>query len=123
VDPIALELLQRFNCLSDGLRSKGWDEFQGSAAPPMDFIIRFADQTPPEVGGDWRGEPVFAHWRVANPITDTDDEIERWDAFRTAFRELETRIKVFVSLPIASLDRLRLQERLQEIGQASPTPA
>jgi arsenate reductase len=42
-------------------------------------------------------------------------------AFRRAYRELEHRIKLFVSLPIAGLDRLRLSQRLEEIG-ASHAP-
>jgi arsenate reductase (thioredoxin) len=44
-------------------------------------------------------------------------EVEKLLAFRKAFRELENRIRIFVNLPLGSLDSLRLQERLDEIGR------
>ena len=37
--------------------------------------------------------------------------------FHKAFKELETRIKLFISLPIASLDQILLQETLRAIGK------
>ena len=37
--------------------------------------------------------------------------------FRTAFRELENRIKVFTALPLRTLDRAKLQAHLNEIGR------
>jgi arsenate reductase len=50
-------------------------------------------------------------------------ETEVWLAFRTALRELESRIKVFTALPIESLDRMTLQARLQQIGRSPAGPA
>jgi hypothetical protein len=37
-----------------------------------------------------------------------------------AFAALDNRIKIFTSLPLASLDRIKLQERLDEIGKTRP---
>jgi arsenate reductase len=41
-------------------------------------------------------------------------------AFRQALSSLENRVSIFVSLPIESLDRLKLQRKLDEIGRTSP---
>lgn len=65
----------------------------------------------------WPGQPMTAHWGVADPVAVEGSEVEKSLAFRKAFRELENRIKIFVSLPLGSLDSLRLQERLDEIGR------
>jgi arsenate reductase len=60
---------------------------------------------------------MTAHWGLDDPAAVEGSEVEKSFAFRKAFRELENRIKIFVSLPLGSLDSLRLQERLDEIGR------
>jgi arsenate reductase len=84
----------------------------------MDFVFTVCDNAAAEVCPVWPGQPITAHWGVADPAAVEGDELTRMQAFRTALRELENRIKVFVSLPLASLDRLRLQQRLDEIGRS-----
>lgn len=65
---------------------------------------------------------MTAHWGVEDPAAVMGADTERWLAFRTAFRELENRIKIFTALPIRSLDRLKLQERLDAIGTTRLDP-
>jgi arsenate reductase len=117
VHPLALEILRRNNYLTDGLRSKDWAEFAEPGAPEMDFVFTVCDKAAAEVCPVWPGQPMTAHWGVPDPAEVAGDELSRLMAFRTAFRELENRIKIFVSLPFASLDRLKLQKRLDEIGR------
>ncbi len=117
VHPIAIALLERMRLPTAGLRSKGWDEFAAPGAPTLDFVFTVCDNTAAEVCPVWAGQPMTAHWGVADPAAAQGTEPERSLAFRTAFRELENRIKVFTSLPIHSLDRLKLQERLDAIGK------
>ena len=62
---------------------------------------------------------MTAHWGVEDPAAVEGSDTEKWLAFRTAFRELENRIKVFTALPIRSLDRAKLQAHLHEIGSSS----
>jgi arsenate reductase (thioredoxin) len=50
-------------------------------------------------------------------------EIERRTAFRQAHAALENRIKLFVSLPLANLDRMSLQAKLDAIGREPPSAA
>lgn len=116
--PLALNLLQRLNFSPEGLRSKGWEEFSGPSAPAMDFVFTVCDRAAAEVCPVWPGQPMIAHWGVADPAEAQGTDLERLQAFRTALKELENRIAIFTNLPIASLDHLKLQERLHDIGRA-----
>ena len=118
VNPLALEILRRNNYLTDGLRSKDWAEFAVPDAPQMDFVFTVCDRAATEVCPVWPGQPMTAHWGVPDPAAVEGDEVTRMMAFRQAFRELQNRIQIFVSLPLNSLDRLKLQRQLDEIGRA-----
>ncbi len=119
VHPIALELLKQMNLPTEGLRSKSWDEFATPGAPPIDFVFTVCDNAAGEVCPIWPGHPMTAHWGVDDPAAVEGIEHDKWRAFRTAFQELERRIRIFANLPIASLDRMKLKQRLDEIGRSS----
>jgi protein-tyrosine-phosphatase len=122
VHPLAIALLERMGLPTDGLRSKSWDEFAAPGAPQLDFIFTVCDNAAGEVCPVWPGRPLTAHWGIADPAAvDGNDEAKAL-AFRTAFRELETRIKLLTSFPIASLDQLTLQARLREVGNRGDAP-
>jgi arsenate reductase len=120
VHPIAVELLKHFNFQTDHLRSKSWDEFAAPGAPNLDFVFTVCDNAAGEVCPYWPGQPMTAHWGLPDPAAVEGDDKVRWLAFRAAFTALENRIKIFTSLPFNSLDRMKLQERLDAIGK---TPA
>jgi len=117
VNPISLELLRHMQLPTEGLRSKSWDEFAVPGAPPLDFVFTVCDNAAGEQCPFWPGQPMTAHWGVEDPAAVEGTDTEKWLAFRKAFRELENRIRIFVNLKISSLDRLSLQNRLQEIGK------
>jgi arsenate reductase (thioredoxin) len=119
VHPLAVELLKRMQLPSEGFRSKSWDEFASPGAPPIDFIFTVCDNAAGEVCPIWPGKPMTAHWGVADPAAVQGTKVEKELAFRKAFKELETRIKLFTSLPVDSLDALTLHARLREIGKSS----
>ena len=121
VHPIALELLKNMKVPTTGLRSKSWDEFAALGAPLMDFVITVCDNAAGEVCPIWPGQPMTAHWGIADPAAVQGSEKDKWKAFRTAFSELDSRIKIFTSLPIRSLDRIKLQEHLDAIGRSKVT--
>jgi protein-tyrosine-phosphatase len=108
------------NMPAGDMRSKSWSEFEQPGAPKLDFVFTVCDNAAAEACPVWPGQPMTAHWGVADPAAVEGSETEKWLAFRQAFRELESRIKVFTSLPIESLDRVKLQERLREIGRSRP---
>jgi arsenate reductase len=119
VHPLALELLERMGLPTEGLRSKSWDEFAAEGASELDFIFTVCDNAAGEVCPVWSGKPITAHWGIADPAAVEGTEDERALAFRKTVRELETRIRLFINLPIASLDQLTLKEKLKAIGQSS----
>jgi hypothetical protein len=110
--------LEHMNLPTEGLRSKSWDEFAMPDAPRLDFVFTVCDDAAAEICPVWPGQPLTAHWGVPDPARVTGPDTQKWLAFRRAFRELENRIKIFTSLPVRSLDRLKLQERLEAIGRA-----
>lgn len=122
VHPIALELLKRMRIPTEGLRSKSWDEFAAPGAPPLDFVFTVCDNAAGEACPYWPGQPMTAHWGLPDPAAVSGPESDQWVAFRATFKALESRIKIFTSLPFASLDRIKLQERLNAIGKAPESP-
>jgi protein-tyrosine-phosphatase len=116
VHPIALELLNQMSLPTEGLRSKPWDEFAAPGAPRLDFVFTVCDNAAGEVCPYWPGQPITAHWGVPDPAAVEGSETQKLTAFRNALMALESRIKNFTSLPIASLDRMTLKGRLDEIG-------
>ena len=117
VHPIALQLLERMNFPTTGLRSKSWDEFAAPGAAPLDFVFTVCDNAAGEVCPYWPGQPMTAHWGVPDPAAVQGMDMEKWAAFRDTFSRLDNRIKIFTSLPIASLDRIKLKEHLDAIGK------
>ncbi|HWG71301.1 MAG TPA: arsenate reductase ArsC [Steroidobacteraceae bacterium] len=118
VHTMAVNLLERTNLPAENLRSKSWDEFAAPGAPPIDFIFTVCDNAAGEVCPIWPGKPMTAHWGIADPAAVEGTDVERAAAFRKALKELETRIKLLISLPIDSLDRMTLQARLRDIGKS-----
>ena len=120
VNPRATELLQRNHYRIGELRSKSWDEFAAPDAPVMDFVFTVCDQAAAEVCPVWPGQPISAHWGVADPAAVTGDEEKMHRAFSDAFSVLSRRISLFMCLPIDKLSRLALTQEVQNIGREQP---
>jgi protein-tyrosine-phosphatase len=116
VNPLALELLRASRMPIDGLASKSWERFAGSGAPSLDFVITVCDSAAGEVCPVWPGQPITAHWGVPDPaaVQGTPDEMRK--AFSDASHILVNRIRIFTSLPLATLDKRSLQKKLDAIG-------
>jgi len=117
-----MNLLRQSGFPTDDLRSKSWHEFAAPIGPHLDFVFTVCDKAAGEVCPYWPGQPMTAHWGIPDPVAVEGTDIEKSFAFREAFRAMETRIKLFLSLPLASIDRMRLQERLDAIGKTPPGP-
>lgn len=117
VHPMTLRLLQGFNYSTEGLRSKDWQEFAQPDSPPLDFAFTVCDKAAGELCPVWAGQPMTAHWGAEDPVAFVGPEQEALKYFKTIYLTLESRIKIFVHLPFASLDRLSLQGRLDAIGK------
>ena len=126
IHPYAVDLLRKLNYDVSGFRSKGWTEFARPEAPKLDFVFTVCDDAAKEVCPVWPGQPMTAHWGIPDPAAATGNEAEIRLAFADAFRMLNNRISIFISLPIRSLDKLALQKQLDSIGKtkdAGETPA
>lgn len=119
VHPVALHVLQMLNHPTGALRSKSWDEFAGPNAPPLDFVFTVCDNAANEVCPIWPGQPMTAHWGLPDPAVVEGSEAEIHAAFLDTYRMLSNRIGLFSALPLASLDRLSLQNRLSAIGRST----
>ena len=112
-----LDLLNHQGLPTHGLRSKSWDEFASPDAPLLDFVFTVCDNAAGEVCPIWPGQPMTAHWGIEDPAAVEGDEAAKRNAVSAAFRLLNRRIMLFVSLPIARLDSLSLKNELDGIGK------
>jgi protein-tyrosine-phosphatase len=117
VNPYALRLLESLHYQTDGMRSKSWDEFEAPGAPKLDFVFTVCDDAAAEVCPIWPGQPMTAHWGMPDPGVVTGSPTEIALAFADTYRMLNNRLTLFMNLPLATLDKLSLQRRLNEIGQ------
>jgi protein-tyrosine-phosphatase len=118
VNPAAIDVLRSLGHPVEDLRSKSWDEFAQPDAPKLDFVFTVCDNAAGEVCPIWPGQPMTAHWGIPDPAAVEGSDAEIHAAFFDAYRQLKNRISLFTALPIASIDRLSLRHRLEEIGKA-----
>ena len=120
VHPSALSLLRELGYPTDGFRSKSWDEFAAPNAPEFDFIVTVCDNAAGETCPVWPGRPITAHWGIEDPVAVTFGGQRA--AFWNAYQSLQRRIRLFLALPLESIDEMTLANRLRQIGsQADET--
>lgn len=117
INPYALKTLETMGLLTDGFRSKSWDEFAAPGAPQMDFVFTVCDSAANEICPVWPGQPMTAHWGIEDPAAVEATDIEKQRAFATAFRYLRNRIDQFCAIPLHRLDKLAISQRLRDIGE------
>ena len=123
VNPSTIQLLKSLNYDTSGFRSKSWAEFAKPGAPLLDFVFTVCDNAAGETCPVWPGQPMTAHWGVPDPAEARGSEAEIALAFKDAYRMLAQRIGIFTALPIRSLDKLSLQQKLRDIGRVTDTVA
>ncbi|MGB8614479.1 MAG: arsenate reductase ArsC, partial [Pseudolabrys sp.] len=123
VNSNTIQLLHGLGYDTSGLRAKSWNEFAKPGAPALDFVFTVCDNAAGETCPVWPGQPMTAHWGVPDPAEAQGSEAEIALAFKDAYRMLFQRIGIFTALPIRSLDKLSLQNRLREIGRVTDAVA
>lgn len=111
VHPHALTVLAEAGLPNAGFRSKSWSEFSGPQAPTLDFVITVCDRAAGEVCPVWPGQPITAHWGIADPAE------HDLSAFREAALVLKRRIELLLALPVSALDALSLQQAVRDIAK------
>ena len=118
-NPFALDQIQRAGLPIEGIRSKDWNEFTLPGAPYLHFVFTVCDNAANEVCPVWPGQPMTAHWGVADPSNVEGGDDEKRRAFAETFRILANRIRLFAGLPMDKLDRLSLKKKLDAIGKSA----
>jgi protein-tyrosine-phosphatase len=117
INPHTIDLLRSLGYETSDLRSKSWNEFARPGAPSLDFAFTVCDNAAGETCPVWPGQPMTAHWGIPDPAEAKGSPAEIALAFKDAYRMLHQRIGIFTALPLRSLDKLSLQQRLQDIGR------
>jgi arsenate reductase len=113
VNPLALRVLRDlYHIDASEARSKSWEEYRNTE---FDFVITVCDQAR-ESCPIWPGQPIIAHWGIADPALATGTDEARFNEFRKTALHLQRRIELFCALPFDRLDRLRLAQLTQDIG-------
>lgn len=118
VRPEALVQIADSGISTEGFRSKSWDEFAAPNAPQMHFVFTVCDSAAAEVCPVWPGHPITAHWGIPDPAAVAGSSEEIQQAFAQAYARLEWRIRLFLALPLATLDQMTIQAELERIGQS-----
>ncbi len=116
VNPHAIRELEALGYSTEGVTSKSWDVFADPGAPQMDFIFTVCDSAAGEACPVWIGHPMTAHWGIEDPAAVEGTEVEIQRAFAETARFLKNRILAFVSLPLATIDRMAVEQHLRQIG-------
>jgi arsenate reductase len=117
INPFTIDLLKLVKLPTEGLRSKSWDEFAVADAPVMDLVFTVCDQAAGELCPIWPGQPISAHWGFPDPAAFVGPDVEKRAFFADVFRQIETRIKIFTSLPLEKLGRLAIQHEVDKLGE------
>jgi arsenate reductase len=118
VNPFAIEQVRALGYPTENLRSKSWDEFAEPGAPLMDFVITVCDNAAGEMCPLWPGKPVTAHWGFPDPAAVVGTDEQKRAAFAQTLHQIRTRVQLFLSLPLETLDRMEIEKQIREIGKA-----
>lgn len=99
-----------------GLRSKSWEEFMRPEAPRMDFVIALCDMLEGQRCPDFGERAVTGAWPLPDPAKFTGGPVEQAALLNELYAALDRRLRIFIALPFAALDRLAVRRRLDEIG-------
>jgi protein-tyrosine-phosphatase len=116
-NPLAIATLEKAGISTQGLTSKNWDVFALPNAPHMDLVITVCDNAAGEVCPYWPGQPATAHWGYADPSEAVGGEEEKLEAFKQTMHQIGRRLELFISLPMASLSKMAIEETARDLAK------
>lgn len=114
--PEVMALLRTLGHDTSELRSKSWHELAGPGAPRMDFVITLCDTIQGQACPDFGDTTVTGAWPMPDPSKFTGNAAERATLLNEVYAGLRRRLDALVSLPVASLDRIALKARVDELA-------
>lgn len=118
VNPFALEALTNAGVVTDGYRSKSWDEFTHSGAPQMRIVITVCDNAAKETCPVWFGSPARMHWGYPDPSNAPGDDDAKRQAFELTRQAISYRMLQLLALPLETMDNASLQKALLDISRS-----
>ena len=116
-NPLAIATLEKAGISTLELTSKNWDVFALPDAPHMDLVITVCDNAAGEVCPYWPGQPATAHWGYADPSEAVGGELEKLEAFKQTMHQIGRRLELFISLPLASLSKMAIEETARDLAK------
>lgn len=117
INPFVLRLLTSLNHDVGDLRPKSWTEFARPDSPKLDFVFTLSETAANAAPPAWTRNPTTALWALPDPAAFEGEDVQKALAFADAYRMLNNRISIFASLPLATLQGMALQRRLDAIGK------
>jgi arsenate reductase len=117
--PEVIERLKKLGHDTGTLRCKSWSDFMGPTAPRMDFVIALCDTPQGQTCPDFGNKVVTGAWPLPDPAKFVGSATERTTLLNELYAMIRRRIEIFTSLPFASLSKIALKARLDEIGDTS----
>ena len=117
-NPTVIARLTAFGHDISRLRSKSWEEFTGLQSPRMDFVIALCDTLDGQTCPDFGQRAITCAWPLPDPAKFSGGPVEQVTMLNELYASLMRRILIFINLPFATLDRLTVQRRLDELGNA-----
>lgn len=114
--PEVLALLKTLGHDISDLRSKSWNELTGPDAPRMDFVITLCDTLQGQTCPDFGATTITGAWPLPDPSKFNGSAAERATLLNEVYAGLRRRLEAFISLPVASLDRIALKARVDELA-------
>lgn len=117
IHPETRALLRSLGYRTEGLRSKGWEEFSGDDGAAMDIVITVCDRAAREACPVWPGHPLTAHWGFEDPAAFRGPGAEKRAVFARVYNRIECAVKGLVKLPIGALEPAELKRQIDAIGR------
>ena len=120
INPFALEALRNAGMDTSGFRSKSWDEFTATHAPPLSIVITVCDsaaaETCPVFLSQGSKPPIKIHWGYPDPSNAEGGDEGKRRAFELTRQAIGYRMLQLLQLPLESMDRATLETELARIG-------
>lgn len=116
VNPYALSALREAGIQWNGHPPRGLEGLQSAS---WDIVITVCDNAR-EACPIFPGHPLVVHWSMSDPAAIEGSDEDKRKAFAGALRLIIRRVDLLLDIPIQSLERTAVHERLKRIAAVQP---
>jgi len=103
------------------LRPKRWNEFDGAEGRKLNFVFSICDPRAGEACAYWPGQPLRAHWHIAEPREGADIN-EYYRALDETYEHIFRCVNGFLNLPLEVMQKFALSRESDDGGGAPFVP-